>query len=234
MSAPISHKPAFPSNVDSAERAPTEPSGRQPPDWVALAATAITIAAHLVLTAINEGPYPVFITGACLFWAGFIVVRAWQDRSIFRDWGFRADNLLQAAGPAVVLFVVAAGCMAGYAGLQGTFSFPLHTLPLLLVYPVWGVIQQFLALSIVVGNLERIRGLGRNKALLVLLGATLFGLIHAYDIRLVVGTFFLELVSIPLFLRYRNVWPLGVLHGWLGGLFYLWVLNRDLWAGTFG
>jgi hypothetical protein len=230
----IAHQPASPERVEPADRAFAESPGRTSPDWVALAATAVTIAIHLTLTAINEGPYPVFITGACLFWAGFIIVRACRDRRIFRDWGFRADNLLQAAWLPAVLFVVAAGCMAGYAGLQGTFSFPLHTLPLLLLYPVWGVIQQFLALSIVINNLERIRGLGQHKPLLVLLGAALFGLIHVYDIRLVVGTFFLELVTIPLFLRYRNIWPLGVLHGWLGGLFYLWVLNRDLWADTFG
>ncbi len=234
MSAPISHQPASPSNGDSVARAPAKHSGHPSPDWVALAATAVTIAIHLVLTVINEGPYVLFITGACLFWAGFVAVRAWQDRRIFRDWGFRADNLLLAAVMPAILFVVAAGGMAVYALVQGTFSFPLYTLPLLLLYPVWGVIQQFLALSVVVGNLERLRSLGRRKVLLVLLGAALFGLIHAYDMRLVVGTFFLELATIPLFLRYRNVWPLGVLHGWLGGLFYLWVLNRDLWADTFG
>ena len=39
----------------------------------------------------------------------------------------------------------------------------------------------------------------------------LFGLVHVYDARLVLGTTLLELLLIPLFLAYRNVWPLGVL-----------------------
>jgi len=161
-------------------------------------------------------------------------VRALQKRSVFRQWGFRTDNLLRAAALSAILFTFAAAGLAGYAGFQGTLRFPPHMLLLLLLYPLWGIIQQFLALGIVIGNLERFPGLGRRKSLLVLLGAILFGLIHFYDIRLLVGTFLLELATIPLFLKYRNVWPLGVLHGWLGGLFYLWVLNRDLWADTLG
>jgi hypothetical protein len=48
------------------------------------------------------------------------------------------------------------------------------------------------------------------------------------------ATFGLGLVYIPLYLRYRNLWPLGFYHGWLGTLFYLWVLGRDPWVETFG
>jgi hypothetical protein len=95
------------------------------------------------------------------------------------------------------------------------------------------LIQQVLALGIVLVNLERLPGWGQRKPAVVLVTAMLFGLIHAYDVRLVAGTFLLEVVLATMFLRFRNVWPLGVLHGWLGGLFYLWVLNRDLWLEAF-
>ena len=57
--------------------------------------------------------------------------------------------------------------------------------------------------------------------------ALVFGLLHAIDWRLVLATFLLELVIVPLYLRHRNLWPLGLLHGWLGGLFYLWVLKAN-------
>ncbi|HYT93583.1 MAG TPA: CPBP family glutamic-type intramembrane protease [Gemmataceae bacterium] len=204
------------------------------PDWVALIGTALTIALHLVLAATTQGPSVAFIAGACLFWSGFVVIRVRQDRGVLRTWGFRGDNLLAATGTAAIVFVVAVAGLAIYAHLHGTLRFPLPTLLLFLVYPLWGVIQQFLALGIVVTNLERIPALSERKVLLVLLGAGLFGLVHIYDVRLVAGTTLLELVVIPLFLRQRNVWPLGVLHGWLGGLFYLWILNRDLWAEAFG
>jgi hypothetical protein len=42
-----------------------QPSEPPPPDWVALAGAAGTVALHFLLQA--KGPNPVFIAGACLF-----------------------------------------------------------------------------------------------------------------------------------------------------------------------
>jgi len=217
-----------------------------PPDRLALAGAAVT--AVLSFTPIADAPGSVFIAGACLFWAAFVLVRARQDRDAFRGWGFRADNLWQASLLPALVFIAGAAGLAGFAWLRGTFRFPAHGLPLFLVYPAWGLVQQFLLLGVVVGNLERIDGLRQRKALIVLIVALLFGLLHAFNVRLVAGTFFLELTNVrlaaatfflelaivPMYLQHRNLWPLGVLHGWLGGLFYLWVENRDLWIERFG
>lgn len=202
---------------------------RKTADGLALAATAVTIAVHLILTMTTQGPSVPFIAGAGLFWTGFIVVRARQNPNAFRDWGFRGDNLLRATGIPAALFLAGAAGLAVFAHFHSTLRVPAHLPLVFLLYCLWGVVQQFLALGIVVTNLERVPGLGPNKVLLTFLCAVGFGLIHAYDGRLAAGTFLLELVSIPLFFHYRNIWPLGVLHGWLGALFYLWVLNRDLW-----
>jgi hypothetical protein len=202
------------------------------PDWLALAGVGVTIALHFLLQA--HGPSPYFIAGACLFWAAFVIVRARQRPGILRAWGFRADNLARASVLPALLFVVIAAGFAGYAHVQGYLRFPLHQLGLFLLYPVWGVIQQFLALGIVVNNLEPIDGLEQRPALVALIAAVIFGAVHADDLHLAAATFALELVLVPLYRRDRNLWPLGVLHGWAGGLFYLWVLNRDLWAENFG
>ena len=105
---------------------------------------------------------------------------------------------------------------------------------LLLLYPLWGTIQQFLELGVVVGNLEKVGGLGSNTPLLIQTGAFLFGAVHVPDLMLTAGTTVLAFVYVPLFLRHRNVWPLGIVHGWLGALFYLWALNHDPWLRTFG
>jgi hypothetical protein len=207
-----------------------DPSPRRP-DWLALGGVVVTIALNFVLQA--RGPNPYFIAGACLFWAAFVIV-ARQRPGIFRTWGFRADNLARASVLPAVVFVVVAGAFAIYAHFRGHLHMPLHALPLFLLYPLWGIIQQFLALSIVVNNLEQIAVLEHRPALVVLIAAVIFGAVHADDLRLAAGTFALELVIVPLYLRDRNIWPLGVLHGWVGGLFYLWVLNRDLWVENFG
>jgi hypothetical protein len=207
-------------------------SESRPPDWFALTGAGATVALHLVLQA--QGPNPFLIIGACLFWAGYVIVRVWQSPGILREWGFRGENLWPTTAIALGLFVLIAGSFALYALFRGTFQFPAHTLLLMMSYPFWGVIQQFLALSIVVQNLTRIRFLDNHWIILVFLSAILFSLVHLHDGRELVGTFCLELILIPIFLRYRNLWPLGVLHGWIGGLFYLWVMDRDLWTANFG
>ena len=218
------------SNPDGLPASAPSDAGR--PDQLALIGAIVT--AVLSWTPVADAPGSVFIAGACLFWAVFVVVRARQDRAVFRAWGFRADNLLAASVLPALVFVAGAACLATLAWVRDTFRFPAHQLPLFLVYSVWGLTQQFLMLGIVASNLERIDGLGRRPVLVVLIVALIFGLIHAFNPRLVVATFLLELLIVPLYLRHRNLWPLGVLHGWLGGLFYLWVENRDLWVERFG
>src|SRR5262249_12315642 len=149
----------------------------------------------------TNGPNPAFIAGACLFWVAFVCARTYRDRQALRNWGFRSDNLAQAsAAPAAVFFVIALA-VAAYAHRHGQLRFRAPRLVLFLLCPVWGVIQQFLALGVVVGSLERVPWLGRNRAVLVLVGASVFGLVHADDPRVAAGTFLLELVAIPLYLR---------------------------------
>jgi membrane protease YdiL (CAAX protease family) len=70
----------------------------------------------------------------------------------------------------------------------------------------------------------------RPRAVLVALAALGFAAVHVPDRPLCGATFVLGLVCCTLFLRCRNLWPLGALHGWLGACFYLWVLARDPWA----
>lgn len=202
------------------------------PDWVALIAAAITAMIHLIT--VSEGANPYFVIGACVYWASFVVVRARSDRSILREWGFRADNLREASKIPLLFFVGSASALAVYAVTKGHFSFPLHAFLLLLLYPIWGITQQFIVLGIVVGNLEKVRGLGTNQTLLILTGAIVFGAIHLPNLILTAGATLLALLYVPLFLRHRNIWPLGIIHDWLGSLFYLWALNQDPWLLTFG
>ena len=208
--------------------------GTYRPDVLALAAVVLTIAVHLGIKFVSDKPSVPFIAGASMFWALFVIVRARQDRNAFQQWGFRTQNLPPVAAASAVLFCTGAVAMAMIAAYQRNLDFPLHTLVLFLLYPIWGVVQQFLALGIVVSNLERLDSSRRMQPLIVLGSALLFGLIHVYDWRLAAATFVFELTAIPLYIKYRNLWPLGILQGWLGALFYLWILHEDLWVETLG
>ena len=197
-------------------------------DWVALIAALMTGVIFLIATA--RGPNVVFTIGATVFWLMFVALRIYRDKSALATWGFRVDNLREAARLPAVLFVVAALAFAAYALARHQFQFPAHTLLLFLLYPLWGVIQQFLVLGILVGNLETVGAIGGRPIVLVVIGAVVFGAIHLPDPVLTAGTTLLALVYVPLFLRHRNVLPLGIVHGWIAALFYLWVLGRDVWT----
>jgi hypothetical protein len=144
-------------------------------------------------------------------------------------WGFRGKNFVRCFLTATLLAVPILAAMAGFAASRGKLTFPTHGWILLALYPIWGTIQQFLVQALVVGNVAK-SGLTLSPAAIVLIGATVFAMAHLSNLRLLIATFALGLVFVPLYLRYRNLWPLGLYHGWLGTFFYFWILHRDPWS----
>lgn len=200
-------------------------------DYFALGAAAVTAGLHILLKGTAAAPF--YIIFACAFWLAFVLWHARRRPDALRRWGFRADNLCEASRTPLILFVVSAAVFASIGVAQGTFSVPVQLPALLLLYPVWGVAQQFLVMGIVVGNLESIAGFDRHRFVLIAFGSAIFGAVHLPSFPLVIGTTALAALYVPLYLRYRNLWPLGVVHGWIGSLFYLWVLGVNPWMETF-
>jgi hypothetical protein len=174
-----------------------------------------------------------FILGAILGWGTYVYWRHRRQPGILAYWGFRTDDfrktflqLLPLATAAVLLF---AG--VGYTTGKGILSW--HLLPVLLLYPLWGVIQQFLVVGLVAGNLRDYEGWRLHPAAVTGSTAVLFSAVHWPARLLVAGTFVLAVVYVIVFLRHRNLWVLGLYHGWIGGFFYFFVLGRDPWQEVF-
>ena len=124
--------------------------------------------------------------------------------------------------------------MAGIALSHSSLSFHWHMIPLLLFYPVWGLIQQFLVQALVAGNLSGTSGVVGAPWFVTIVCAGLFAVVHLPDLVLAICTFLLGLAFTPIYLKWRNLWPLGIYHGWLGVFVYFWVLNRDPWLEMLG
>lgn len=124
------------------------------PDYFALGAAAVTAGLHLLLTGTAAAPF--YIVLACVFWLAFVLWRAHRHPGTLLRWGFRTDNLHEASRTPLLLFAVSAAVFASVGVARGSFSLPVQLPALLLLYPVWGVVQQFLVMGIVVGNLERV------------------------------------------------------------------------------
>ena len=123
--------------------------------------------------------------------------------------------------------------MAWYGIVAGRELWQGHMLLLLFLYPLWGILQQFLVQALGVDNLIKIfpqHGLW----LAIPIGVFLFALVHCPDWWLMLATGLMACFFIPFYIRDRNLWPLGLYHGWLGTFFYLWVLGRDPWVTVFG
>jgi uncharacterized protein len=195
-----------------------------------LAAVLLTGLAHVVVeTAFHAKGY--FIAAALAGWGAYLIGAAWRDRGILRAWGLRVDNLARASVWPAVIFLIGAGLLAIAGAYRGTLGWNAHLPLILAIYPVWGIAQQFMLQAMVVRNL---RGRLGSAAATTAVAALLFGAVHLPDLVLSAATLLLGIVFVPLFLRYRNVLPLGVVHGWLGALAYYWLLGRDPYLELFG
>ena len=201
-------------------------SGSESTSWLEVFAVVATGLLYFVFKYFKARS--VFIICAVCFWIVFIYYRAKNDSSVMNEWGFRGKNFASCFLRATLLAVPILAAMAGFAASRGRLTFPAHAWILLALYPIWGIIQQFLVQALVVRNVAK-SALAMSPATIVLFGATVFAMAHLSNLRLLIATFALGLVFVPLYLRYRNLWSLGLYHGWLGTFFYFWVLHRDPW-----
>jgi hypothetical protein len=199
--------------------------------WLEIFAVVLTGLLHLVFKSL--GAKGLFIALASVSWIGYIVWRVRQDSSQWVKWGFQTRNLSSAFFWPTVIFVLGVSLMAWYGLANGRVLWKGHILFLLLLYPLWGILQQFLVQAIGVANLMTLFP-KQGWVVAMPVGIVLFSFIHFPNGLLLIATGLMAALFIPCYLRDRNLWPLGLFHGWLGTFFYLWVLGKDPWVSVFG
>ena len=175
-------------------------------------------------------PYKVwYIITAIIFWVVYILWQSINNREILSYWGFHKKDfkklflkILPVVSTTVLIFLA-------FGLVRDTLVINWHLLPILLLYPLWGVIQQFLMIGLVAVNLEDFKSIDIPRIIITTVTAILFSMVHYPSIPLLISTFVLGVCYAFLFLRYRNIWVLGIYHGWLGAFFYFFVLKKDPW-----
>ena len=170
-----------------------------------------------------------FIIVAIVICVGYIIYRSKTKPGIAKYWGFRTDNFLSVLKivlPFGILAVIAC-FIVGY--VQGTIHMSWGLIPILILYPIWGVIQHFLLIALTVGNLQHMQSFRMPNYVIILISALLFGVIHYPFVWLMIASFVLALFYGWVYMRERNLYVLGIFHGWLGGIFYYTVMTRDPW-----
>jgi hypothetical protein len=174
-----------------------------------------------------------YIAGTCLFWLGYAVFRYRLDHDILRYWGFKKDHFTQSIYSLLPFSGAVLAITLLYAGITGIPILNIHIIPVLLLYPVWGIIQQFMLVCIIAQNIQNTSIFSSRKNSVILIVSLLFSLVH-YPFPVLMGfTFLMEIAFLFIFFRWRNLWAIGLIHGWIATLLLFYVLNRDLWAELF-
>ena len=175
-----------------------------------------------------------FVAGASLAWIVYILYRWKVSPELFKHWGFRKDNFKKVLKLVLPFGLFAIVTMIIVGAIRGTINITWHIIPILIAYPIWGTIQQFLLIALLAGNLSELKKPKLSKPLIILISAVMFAGVH-YPLWWLIGaTFVLAIFYGFVYLKERNIYVLGLFHGWLGGLFYYTVMNTDPFLDTFG
>ncbi len=170
-----------------------------------------------------------YIIAACGFWIIYIWKTRKKYQDIYKYWGFRKSNLKKSSLlllPFAVITIL--GIYFYGAGIEVKFL-NWRIIPILVLYPLWGLLQQFLIAGLIAGNMRNLESLKLPDLFIILITSLVFALVHYPSLPLMLYVLVMEIIFLHIYFKYNNLWALGLFHGWVSGLFLYYVLGRDLW-----
>ncbi len=156
----------------------------------------------------------------CLLAYAFLESR-FGDRNL-GDFGIRKDNLKEATTwNLIVLGPILLGLVI-YAFINGVHH-PVHFFYALLLYPIWGCIQQLVFQGIFLNACKKV-GLGYFSIVLAVFAYTIVHYPSAFMMKM---TALGGILFSTLFYFRPNIIPIGIFHGVLGAFLYYVLRNKD-------
>ncbi len=159
--------------------------------YLEIAAVFLTALGKFIFMDWLEWKLP-FIIVANIGWTIYVIHHARKVTGILQYWGFSKETfapVLRMVLPVGIASIIIFFAIGSY---RETIRLTWHIIPILILYPIWGTIQQFLVIGLVAGNLKDIKN-GTSSTLIIFITALLFGLLHYPYYWLVLGTFVLAL-----------------------------------------
>jgi uncharacterized protein len=188
---------------------------------------------HVLLELATEGmrgevmtPGPIlrfYTLATALAWGFYLLWRSIVSPGALEAWGVRKKGFLPSLGTGALFAIVAAVPLSIYGAGHHRFPLPPTFWLVFALYVPWGLAQQFCIQALVTRNL---RDLIPRLPVRVLAVASLFSAIHFPAFWLMVPTFIMGLAFTWIYERYRNIWALGIIHGFLGALALYLVLGE--------
>jgi membrane protease YdiL (CAAX protease family) len=149
---------------------------------------------------------------APVIWIG---VTSWLSFESWSAYGLRSTNFLRSLwiGGAALLMAAIAILIAARLGTLHLPATPLQFFERYIGYAIWSFVQEFLVLNFFLRRLLRL--FDKTKWAVAAAGL-LFAIAHLPNPILTTVTLILGVASCLLFLRYRNLYPLGMAHAIFG------------------
>ncbi len=175
-----------------------------------------------------------YVAGICFFWIGYIIYRYVHDRTILIKWGFRKEGFSQTL-VFLIPFIILCILSSVILGKVNTSISILNwrVIPVLFMYPLWGLFQQYIMLVLIAGNLTELEKINLKKYQVIIITSLLFSFIHYPSFFLMVFTFFMEVIFLLAWFRWKNLLALGLTHGVIATFLLFYILERDIWLELF-
>jgi len=174
-----------------------------------------------------------YITGICLFWIGYILFRYINHKSILADWGFNYKGFRQTFIFLLPFLIICIGAGVFIALNNNIRLINLSIVPILLLYPLWGLFQQFIMIILIYGNLIELERVNISKRRAIAITVLLFSLVHYPSPFLMIFVTVMELLFLVAWSRWKNLLALGLIHGIIGTVILYYISGRELWMELF-
>lgn len=145
--------------------------------------------------------HAVYIVSAILFWSVYFVVRVKKHPRLLYYWGLSVGNAKDAFKIVGVVGGIAILGFVFYGLFNDSAIFNTNLLIVLITYPFWGLIQQFMVMSILANNLKDFQS-GRFSYYQVIgITSFVFAFIHFPSIPLIIATFLMAVFYSVIFCR---------------------------------
>jgi membrane protease YdiL (CAAX protease family) len=197
--------------------------------WFEIIAVIITgLLKYVMMDWLNMKAFYIFFI--CLFWSVYVYFKYKANPVTLKEWGIQKRNFKPTFFFLLPFAVISMSGIGIYGYIAGTNVLNRHILYILLLYPLWGLIQQFMVAGLISGKLKALENPRFTNYQIILLTSLLFSLAHYPSGFLMIFTFMMQWIFTTAFLRWKNIWPLGLFHGWIGAFLLFYVMGRDLWA----
>lgn len=195
------------------------------PCYGELAAVLLAGLGHVVLELGHSGTAAtVYNVAVSLAFFGYLVWRVRSTPGVLRYWGFRRDNLAPALRAHAPFVVATTAALSVYAALTDYDGLPATFWLTVVLYPVWGIAQQFALQNLIANNIAHAL---KTPLMIAVAAAMLFAVSHYPRLELVVLTLVAGVFFTLGHRRSPNIWAVGTAHGLLGSLAFYIVLEED-------